>query len=103
MPDKPPRIYWDSCVFLSYINGHPDRVPTITQMLDDARSAVHEIVTSAVSQVEVAFGQHEQDSKQLDAQTEAKINALWQGPAVMVDLHPCDRREGSLAHARWDP
>ena len=30
---KLPRYYWDSCVFLSLIEGTPDRIESIVEML----------------------------------------------------------------------
>lgn len=56
MPDKSDRIYWDACVFLAYINGDDGRADVIQQLLDEAAEGAFELVTSTVSQVEVAFG-----------------------------------------------
>jgi predicted nucleic acid-binding protein len=78
MPDRNnrPKYYWDACVFLSFINGDEDRIEVIRQLLEEAPGK-HEIVTSTVSIVEVAFGKAEQDSKAPDSETLAEIEALW--------------------------
>lgn len=33
-----PRIYWDTCVFLSYINGIADRLATVDELVNRARA-----------------------------------------------------------------
>lgn len=75
MPDT--FIYWDANPFLSYINQHPDRMPTLDALLDDSASGSVTIYTSALSQVEVAFAASEQKRRALDAQEEQKIDGLW--------------------------
>lgn len=80
MPNK--AIYWDACVFLSYVNGdRPERLQEIDPLLDQARKGLIDIFTSMVSVVEVAFGKVEQQGQQLDHAVEAKIGNLW-GPAI---------------------
>ena len=73
------KIYWDACVWLSYINGITDRLPTLDALLADSASGNGsiEIYTSALSQVEVAFGKMEQDKHVLDPQVEERIDQLW--------------------------
>lgn len=88
MPELP-IVYWDANVFLSYINGDVDRLPDIDALL--AKSGVEfQIVTSALSIVEVAFGKIEQDGRALDEETEAKINALWEPPSPiqLAEFYP---------------
>ncbi|HEY8792084.1 MAG TPA: hypothetical protein VIL96_04310 [Gaiellaceae bacterium] len=45
MPDDVPRIYWDACVFLSLLNGDPERIDVIKQLMDEAEKGQHELVT----------------------------------------------------------
>lgn len=79
MPELP-FLYWDSCVFLSYVNGDAERLPHLDAFLN--KSGVEfQIITSVLSIVEVAFGKVEQDGKTLDAEVEKKIAALWEPPA----------------------
>ena len=79
MPPDALRIYWDSCVFLSYINGYEDRLPTIDALLAQSadREDDREIVTSTFAIVEVAFDLNERAQAALDSETETKIDALW--------------------------
>jgi hypothetical protein len=35
MPDTL-QLYWDSCVFLSYVDGIPNRLPDIDELLKQA-------------------------------------------------------------------
>jgi predicted nucleic acid-binding protein len=80
--------YWDACVFLSYINGERDGRPDIDALLN--RSGVEfQIVTSALSIVEVASARVEQDAKALDEEIGKKINALWESSKIhVVEFYP---------------
>lgn len=78
MPEEPDRIYWDSCVFLHYIEGTPKWMPILDSLLEEASEAKKlVIVTSSVSITEVAFAQAERAGKTLDQEIEAAIDALW--------------------------
>ena len=48
MPGKRRFVYWDSCVFLSYINADPGRIDILDAILDDTHKSNGEskIVTS---------------------------------------------------------
>ena len=81
MPDDGRRIYWDANVLLSYLNGLPDRLPTIDELVRQARAGEIELLTSAVSRVEVAFAEAEKDQQALDEATEARIDNLWTPPS----------------------
>lgn len=89
MPDEPRQIYWDADVFLSYVNGIPDRMPDIDAFLDLSGKDL-QILTSVVTMVEVALGKAEQDQRTLDPAVEAKIDQLWQAnsPIKLVEFHP---------------
>lgn len=86
---RPPRIYWDACVFLSYVNEYEDRVRDIEDLLAEARRGDIEIITSTASIVEVAVGASEQQQATLSEETEARINKLWEpaAPVKMVEFH----------------
>ena len=92
MPGSPPRVYWDSCVFLSYFNGDTDRLPQIEALLKSASADnAIEIVTSTISITEVAFAQVEQTGK-TDPAIEAAMDNLWADrSAVMLVGHSCWR------------
>jgi len=81
MPDPQRRIYWDASVFLSYINGYADRAPTIETLLDEAQRGDFELLTSALSTVEVSFAAAEQQRQRLSPDVEAKIDQLWLPPS----------------------
>lgn len=88
MPDLP-FVYWDSCVFLSYINGIADRIANIDRLLSKSGKEF-QIITSAVTIVEVAFAKVEQDQKALDEDTEEKIKGLWEPPSPiqLIEFYP---------------
>lgn len=73
------RIYWDSSVWLSYINGYPEYLPTLEALLADSANRLGdiELCTSVVSQVEVAFALVEQTRQTPDPEIEEAIDALW--------------------------
>ena len=88
MPDDKPFVYWDSCVPLSYINGHEDRIRHIDPLMK--RSGDHfQIVTSVISITEVAFAKFEQDRKSLDGEIEVRLGKLWQAgaPIKLVEVY----------------
>lgn len=91
MPDKRKIIYWDACVFLSYINEYPGRVATLESVLHLHRSSSDSttVYTSTLSHVEVSFGASEQQNNALDPQTEQRIDRLWKGSGSVnsVEFH----------------
>ena len=90
MPDKRKIIYWDACVFLSYVNEYPDRAATLESLLDSAGGdGATKLYTSTLSHVEVSFGATEQQNNALDHQTEQRINSLWDvlGNVISVEFH----------------
>ncbi|HEY7088817.1 MAG TPA: type II toxin-antitoxin system VapC family toxin [Tepidisphaeraceae bacterium] len=85
---KVPRLYWDACVFLSFIEDHPGRAPVIESLLEDCEQGKFEIWTSHMSIVEVAFAKTEKDGKALDAEVEKEIDSLWHpsSPIKLVEV-----------------
>jgi hypothetical protein len=83
------RIHWDPCVFLSNINGVPDRPPTIDELFRQARTGEFEILTSALSHAEVGFAAFEKTTNQLDLAVEDKIDGLWRpgSPVQTVEFY----------------
>ncbi len=86
MPDSPRIVYWDSCVFLSYVNGHPDRIPVLDVLLDESSKGSVRLHTSTLAQVEVAFSATEQKREALDPQEEQRIDSLWADPEAVVSV-----------------
>jgi predicted nucleic acid-binding protein len=89
MPDAVARVYWDACVFLSFIEANPDRAPIIRELLTAADEGRLEIVTSTISLVEVAFHPTEKGDHQLSADVEERIRKLWAppSPVKLADVH----------------
>jgi predicted nucleic acid-binding protein len=78
MPDRPRTIYWDSCIFLLYIEGTPEWMPVLDSLLDRAsKTGDIVIVTSTLSIVEVAFSTAERADGLMNDATVAAIDALW--------------------------
>jgi predicted nucleic acid-binding protein len=88
MPTNLPRIYWDSCVPLSYINGYPDRVIHIAPLLQGS-GGDYQLITSVLAVVEVAYAATEQSKNILDAHTLTKIESLWRpgSPILLVEFY----------------
>jgi predicted nucleic acid-binding protein len=84
-------IYWDSNVFLSFINKIPDRIQIIRSILyeisKDPRSF---ILTSSESIVEVANAAYEKLQSRLDPEVEQAIDAMWEDSSIvkMIDNGP---------------
>lgn len=87
--------YWDSCVFLSYINGVVDRLPILDDYLSRARTGDCQIVTSTWSITEVAFEVSERGTKTLSQEIERKIDLFWADRSAikLVEVHPLLQRE----------
>lgn len=89
MPDDTPRVYWDANVLLSYINGVAERVSTINELFRQARAREIELVTSAITRVEVAFATEEKTAGALDPEVEERIDKLWAhgSPVKLVEFY----------------
>lgn len=73
---EPLRVYWDACIFLSYVNAEEGRVDVLDRVLADSHSGRIRIYTSVLSIAEVAYA-HTEQSGELDIALESAINALW--------------------------
>jgi predicted nucleic acid-binding protein len=89
MPGDEPIIYWDSNVLLSYLNGDEDRLPIIDELFRRSRAAEVGLITSVISEVEVACVASEKTGGALDPQVEQSINELWvpASPINVVEFH----------------
>ena len=90
-----PGIYWDSCTFLAYINEEPNRVETVSELLERSARGEIRLYTSALSLVEVAFSKFEKDGQSLDDDALNRIDSLWD----IVTVVDYQRRIGDLARA----
>ena len=78
-------LYWDACVFSSYVGEHPDRADTILEVWEQvARQHPRKaIITSSLSILEVAFASGD-GSGVRDPERERQIDALWREPTIYV-------------------
>ena len=86
MPENQRIVYWDSCVFLSYINDMPDRIPVLSALLASSGKDAIRLYTSALSKVEVSFGAVEKSGHALNPAVEQQITNLWTDPGAIVSV-----------------
>src|SRR5437762_2578905 len=84
------KLYWDACCFVSYLAEDPGRIDDLSQIMNDANILRHELYTSLISVVEVAFCPIEKQRRQLSDDQYRKINNLWKppSPVKIVELFP---------------
>ena len=95
MKSDPPKVYWDSCVFIDYIDQqqNPDRILNILAVWEAARNRDVTIHTSMVSIVEVAYFVEEK-TRGMKPESETKLDALWFGsPVIMSEVSPLVARD----------
>lgn len=87
-PKSEPGDYWDTCVFVAYLNAEPGRADLIDQLLNEAQEPPRRrIFTSIVTAVEISHLAREKTAGKLDPLAEAQIDALLrQPPVVTVEL-----------------
>lgn len=89
MPKR--RVYWDACVWQSYINGEADRLAVIDDLLSESAKddGTVRLFTSELTKVEVAFVTYEQRAGNLDPKAEEAIDALWSDRSALdvVEYH----------------
>lgn len=85
MPDAPERIYWDSNVIISYVEGIQSRLPVLDALLDRTSGEDRiELLTSTLSIVEVAFVQAERDRGAALAEIEERLDDFWSDPTAIT-------------------
>lgn len=78
------RIYWDSCVFIHYINSDPDKILVLESILSEiSNNGKDKIITSVLSKVEVCWAASEKNSRALSAEEESRIDKLWEDPSII--------------------
>jgi predicted nucleic acid-binding protein len=91
MSDKTTFIYWDSDVFLSYINQNPERFATLEAILAQIQESGGrtKILTSVLARIEVAFVASEKELGILSSEAEAQIDAIFTDTNVveLVEVH----------------
>lgn len=82
---KPVRLYWDSCAWLGFLNGEPDKKQQLQIIYDNARKGNYQIWTSTISMVEVNRLKTERDAKKpYDDENGQKITQLFQQAFVFT-------------------
>ena len=82
---KAPRIYWDTCAWLGFLNGEPDKKRELEIVYEKARKTKYELWTSALSVVETRrLKSEEQLPKPLDKATGEIIRDLFRQRFVFV-------------------
>jgi len=59
MPSDRAAVYWDSCVFISRIQGDPERIDLLRQLTSLAEKGKLLIVTSVLTIAEVLRTEHD--------------------------------------------
>ncbi len=80
MPE-PLRLYFDTSVYLAFLNDEPNRANIVESLLDDAQQEVIRIFTSTVSLTEVVY-LRSQDKQLNYAAMDQQIDSLLQNPAI---------------------
>jgi predicted nucleic acid-binding protein len=76
--------YWDSCVFLAYLNGEPGRSDILENLLSQLEDeSGRKIITSYLTDVEVAFLGREKHGGDIDPCAEAEIEAFLNRPYLV--------------------
>lgn len=88
-----PRLYWDSCVFVSLIEATAGRIDVIEYLANEASKGRIEICTSLFTIAEVAYIKLDKDEKQIDPSAQAKIDNLWK-PGSIFKL--CEPHQGIM-------
>ena len=90
MTDQAKKLYWDADVFISLVEDRPGRAPVIQSLLADARSGMVEIVTSAITIAEVAYGTAARLEGAPSPDVEQVIDGLWESgaPVKVVEVYP---------------
>jgi predicted nucleic acid-binding protein len=90
MPGREPkRSYWDSSVFLAWINGEEERTDVVDALLQSARKGEITVVTSVLTITEVAYATAESQYGTPSAGVLHRIDALWDppSPVTLAEFH----------------
>lgn len=97
MPEERYFIYWDACVWTSYIGGVPERLPILDAILDRSadRRDPTALITATLSITEVAYAAQEKSSGRLDPRVLDRIDQLWADTSVvqLVEFHDLIARD----------
>ena len=77
------KYYWDSCVFISRIQGDPARIDVLQHITDEAAQDKIQIVTSTFTIAEVCKLSREDDEALLEAEAE-EIAKFFDNPYIYL-------------------
>lgn len=99
------RIYLDANVMLAYIDGDQDRLPDISELFHRGERGEVQLITSALSMVEVAFAESEKLAQELDPEKERDIDRLWDpaSPIGITEYHRSSDTKRGSCYARRQP
>lgn len=84
MPVERRRYYWDTNIFLHYLEGTPEYAVTIAELLERASGeGLIEIITSTLTISETAFAAWERTHGRLDAGVKSAMDSLWADQSVV--------------------
>ena len=77
-------LYWDSNVFIAYLNNEPGRVLTIESIFEKIiKENKLKVATSTITISEVAWVAQERHKRILSTQEEDRIDGLWQNTSLI--------------------
>lgn len=78
-------LYWDACVFLSFVKKEPWNIGVLDAIWDDVtKTRGLAIVTSSISIVEVAYAAHHGQHERSTPEGLTAIDSLWNSRQVQV-------------------
>jgi hypothetical protein len=91
MPSDPKYLYWDACVFLSYLKETPGRWPTINALFTEIQQSgrTRKIVTSRITYAEVAYIAFDKTTG-FSADEERKLDEFWSDYHVITFIESTD-------------
>ncbi|HRQ39046.1 MAG TPA: type II toxin-antitoxin system VapC family toxin [Chloroflexota bacterium] len=85
MPDKGRFIYWDSNVFLAYLNGEDGRVNIIDDLWNEIEKEKSDrIITSVATSIEVFCASYEKKRGKLDPSVEVIIREMFYNQSIIL-------------------
>jgi predicted nucleic acid-binding protein len=78
MPNSPKYLYWDTCVFLSYLKRTPARWPIISALFAEIQQSqgTRKIVTSRITYAEVVYIEFDK-STGFSLDEEQRLDEFW--------------------------
>jgi predicted nucleic acid-binding protein len=102
MPEEQRRIYWDSCVFLEYIDRNSPHLNVLDVIVESAKRGDILLITSMIAITEVAIAPRVRSGKPLRADIAVQIDNLWIDDSMirLIDFHELIARDAREL-VRW--